>query len=298
MHTLSHKLPVAVVSAMGVGDGLLAMVIANNLANNGYQVTLYSSALAGLAAWFPRVTIARFPKPEACLDYYAKYRQIIAADHSLVTRFPVLTQRSLVLRRRHFDRKQTTVANFMAICRELTLTNVTASNGLTVPAHYQLQHRLHRKRVIIHPTSTGEHKNWTPGKFLRLARKLRQAGYDPVFTVAPNERSEWLRHTHAEFSMPEFPTLSEAAAFIYESGYMIGNDSGIGHLASNLGIPTLSIFSKFNSAHVWRPGWSHGLVVTPLLPLPDFIHHHWQRLVTVPQVLRAFRRLQTTEQSL
>jgi ADP-heptose:LPS heptosyltransferase len=40
---------------------------------------------------------------------------------------------------------------------------------------------------------------------------------------------------NARFAMPDFQSLSDVAAFIYESGRFVGNDSGLAHLASNVG---------------------------------------------------------------
>ncbi len=70
-------------------------------------------------------------------------------------------------------------------------------------------------------------------KFLKVAAWLSREGYDPVFTVAPYEQSEW--------SGPLFPQLEDLASFLYESGAFLGNDSGTGHLASLLKIPHLII---------------------------------------------------------
>ena len=54
----------AVFSCMGLGDGLIALVLSNNLHLNGCQVTTFHPFLNELQDWFPHLPIERFPSLE------------------------------------------------------------------------------------------------------------------------------------------------------------------------------------------------------------------------------------------
>jgi heptosyltransferase-3 len=137
-----------------------------------------------------------------------------------------------------------------------------------------LNHRLHRRRVLIHHTSSLEDKNWLKEKFQEVALGLKRRGYEPVF-------------------VPEFSSLDDLAAYVYQSGYVIGNDSLVGHLASNLQIPTLIVADKEERMKLWRPGWLEGSVVTlaPWIPSWKFFEKNWKYFISSGRVLRTFDEL-------
>ena len=175
----------------------------------------------------------------------------------------------------------------------LHLPKSTRSNGFVPPV--QLRHRVNNKRVAIHPTSSRPRKNWTGKKFVEVARSLVQRGYEPMWIVGPKERDEWVRMKD-DFEMPEFSTLDRLARAIYESGYLIGNDSGMGHLASFLEIPTLTITRRRALAKLWAPSYAPGVVVTPNACIPNIRgfrlrDRHWQKFISTRKVLRSFDRL-------
>jgi hypothetical protein len=80
---------------------------------------------------------------------------------------------------------------------------------------------------------------------------------------------------------------------VYESGWFIGNDSGIGHLASNLGIPSISLFRRRRVAERWRPAWGLVDVVLPWQWVPSAYlkERFWRHTLTCNRVLSAFARL-------
>lgn len=285
---------IALVSANGIGDGLLTMVIANNLQKNGYSVVTFSSPMVQLQSWFPGQVIAPFPALEQAESTFKEFDKVFSTDGAFLYRNKIdLGKKYHVFFEHSFDRKQTVLQNFINICKDFfALPSITASNNLTV-IQAKLQHRLYRSRVLIHPMSTCDKKNWSAEKFLKLAQKLHRRGFTPVFIVSPAEYSMWENVVQGEFTLPVFNTLSDLAQFVYESGYMIGNDSGIGHLACNLSIPTLSLFARKSVANLWRPGWGdNARVVTPCqLPGARLQTKHWKKLLTVSRVIRHFNQL-------
>ena len=95
--------------------------------------------------------------------------------------------------------------------------------------------------------------------------------------------------------LPKFASLSEIASWLYESAYFIGNNSGIGHLASCLGVPTLSITARYGDARLWRPSWGQNEIIylPPWIISRKLKEKLWQKLISVKMVLKKFQQLQT-----
>lgn len=288
-----HKF--AVVCASGLGDALLSMVIAYNLAQTGFRVTTFSSILCELKDWFPSTPILPHPSHENFYSTFAAFDTVIAADHSMISEAHCFDNHLIVLNENAFDKTKTMVENLRLVCsHQLQLIGAEKSNGVKPPA--SLKWRLHSQRVILHPSSSDAKKNWPASKYIALARELEKEGYDPYFCVSPLEHIEWKNAVSVK-RLPFFPQLDTLAAFIYESGYLIGNDSGLGHLASALNIPTLSLFARKGYSNLWRPGWGFGRVVSPppILPGSYLKQKYWKDLLSVGRVRKAFMKVKMEE---
>lgn len=184
------------------------------------------------------------------------------------------------------DDQATMVEQAVAFCRSrIGLKQANDDTGLRVPSVFQ--HRRHARRVMLHPLSYNAKKNWPVHKYLALARELRDAGYDPQFVLSPKERCEYLHLFAPEFDVPEFPCIQDLAVHLYESGFVIGNDSGVGHLASAMGVPVLTIYRKRRDGFCWRPGWGAGYVVRPAVSL-GVLRDRWPLFISVKRVMRSF----------
>jgi len=292
----------AVFSCLGLGDGLLALVLSHNLHLQGHETATFHPFLNQLQDWFPHLPIRSFPpKLEEFDRYFIIYER---SDWSLAVLKECLEKyrgKTTVLNpiatpntdypfweEGRFDGRLPFSDNLMIFCRDiLKFPEATKNNGIVVPPH--VVPRKHVKRVVIHPTSSRPGKNWSKSKFIKLAKELEKQGWDPAFIVGPNERSEWQ-------NAPKFDTLSDMVVFVVESGYMIGNDSGIGHLASLFGLPTLTLCRNERTADFWKPAWAPGSVCLPGGWLPNikwlrWRDHHWQWGISVGKVLEAFHSI-------
>lgn len=295
----------AVFSCLGLGDGLIALVLSNNLHLNGWQVTTFHPFLESLQGWFPHLPIRPFPSVSTlkefdrfflihekstwmqevlayCQNYFPDSTTVLNPIATANRDYPYWEQG-------RFDGNRSFVENLYTFCKEvLRFTVTTKSNGIVIPDH--VQPKRFKERVIFHSTSSRSGKNWTAAKYLELATALRTRGFTPSFILTEQERHEW---GTADFNAPQFSELSEMAAFICESGYMIGNDSGIGHLASCLGLPTITICRSEQNARFWRPAWAMGKVITPSKWIPNLKglrlrDEHWKKWISVRTVLNAF----------
>ena len=326
-----HDCRIALVPSMGLGDSLIYVLLAVNLARAGYRVTLVSNHLAYLAEWLPQLDILPFPPPEQTDQLQSRYDLVVADCGGIVAAIDkpaaelakhyvfvgtLKVKRDFVFDhtgrvRERFgeekaaclvplaraagpirviaDDRATMVEQVVAFCRErLGILQASDELGLRLPEHYQ--YRRHQRRVMLHPTSYNPKKNWPWQKYLRLARRLRASGYEPEFVLSPKERGQWAGFFEAEFPVPTLADTKALAIYLYESGYVIGNDSGVGHLASALGIPVLTLYRKRRDGFCWRPGWGDNEVVRPWLSL-GALRKAWMYCLSVSRVKRAFDRL-------
>jgi heptosyltransferase-3 len=304
----------AVFAHNALGDGVNSLVLSNLLHINGFQVDTYQNTIGGMQNWFPHLPIFPYPK----LDQLSKVLQgydwyfVVWNDSSEFVlklieegkrRFPekmkviYLYPSPRIVNEPYYsdcltDPSASVAENMRGIASKIMhLPKKAQGNGLIVPQG--LHHRKHAKRVVIHPTSGRLSRNWPKERYVKLALHLQEEGFEPVFVPGSKEIAEW----HGTgVATAEFPDLDGLARFLYEASFLIGNDSGVGHLASSLGIPTLTVCRRKALAKLWAPSFTRGIVVTPSSWIPNirglrWRDRYWRHLVTVNAVRRGFERL-------
>ena len=279
-----------------LGDSLLAMIVVNNLARNGYRVVVFGDYIHALKDWFPSFEIHPTVKPEHAHEVLGRFDVLLHAyPRNVVEGTREWHPQCLVMDEwPTFRQTRNMVEIHVDICQvDLGLADVVPDNGLVAPAH--LRHRVHSKRVVIHPTASLRKKMWLPKRFLALALRLRNNNFAPEIVVAPSERGEWMHLQDHGLPVRTFGSLNEVAEWIHESAWFIGNDSGLAHLASNVGVPAISLMVRNKIARRWRPGWTSSRAVLPLPILPGKIAKDllWQRFLPVSRVMRAFADLRS-----
>jgi len=305
----------------GLGDGINLLVLSNNLHLNGYEVTTYHNLLGSMQDWFPHLPIEPYPPLEDLRHILRAYDSYFVAwnDSSEFTkqliqegkrRFPDRVKVIYLYPSRHIvnepyytdcltDPTVSIAQNMHIICdRVLHLEKSTQSAGLIAPTG--LIHRHNAKRIAVHPTSGRPSKNWPKEKFIQLALHLKNEGFQPVFIPGLSEADKWTDLPQHGLEVAHFPTLDKLAAFLYESGFLIGNDSGLGHMASALGVPTLTLIRRKALAKMWAPSFTPGIVLTPSSLIPNIRgfrlrDRHWHRFISVNKVRRGFETLLRTQ---
>jgi ADP-heptose:LPS heptosyltransferase len=111
------------------------------------------------------------------------------------------------------------------------------------------------QRILLHPGSGGQHKNWPIERFLELCRRLKTR-HPLAWLLGEVELERWpaavIRALADEAEVVTPPSYCELGRLLEHCSLFIGNDSGPGHLAAMLGVPTLSLFTATPAA-VWRP---------------------------------------------
>lgn len=306
----------AILCANGLGDGLLMMIIANNFSLKGHSVTIFHENFALLSPLFPNASFQDYPPLSDFEKTFREYELVVVEnDHSekawklfalreqkilsnITFLFPTPYKKTCMPRDFTFNTKIPVASNLVRAAESLLqATNLTKDNGIEIPKSFI--HKKYPKRVVIHPTSKDPKRNWKKSQFMDLAKKLTENGFSVFFAVSIEEKKDFTECT--KYPFPEFSSFFDLACFIYESGYLIGNDSGLGHLASNLQIPTVTISGNPKRVRLWRPDFAKNQVATIPFPLPNFKginfrvrERYWQNFISVSRVWKKFKQLTGT----
>ncbi|NLJ27505.1 glycosyltransferase family 9 protein [Desulforhabdus amnigena] len=121
-----------------------------------------------------------------------------------------------------------------------------------------------QKPIIIHPGSGGKKKIWPLRNWWSLLEWLRKK-YDGPILLSLGPADDYLMdfakaaqafgiHLLKDLSLPRL------SAFLAESRFYAGNDSGVSHLAAATGIPCVVLFGPTDPA-VWAPQGPHVHVI-------------------------------------
>ncbi len=283
---------IAVICSDGMGDAIILQIISHHLWQAGYLVTTFSDHLADFGIWLSSYQFQKQPEIEDIPEIASRFDAIVLQhDNSLKSRtFQSHHNSVFTFYGSHVPSKHRPLSSFdyVADPTQSMVDNVEKAmhqwfsfqgrdNGLTPPPG--LIHRKYRKRVAIHPHSSDPKRNWPLSSFQAIASFLQQEGYEPFF----------ITHDH----QPAFPSLENLASVLYESGFFLGNDSGPGHLASSLQIPSLIIGKDFHHLQLWRPGWLPPIVITPPRLATHFkwTRTKWQLFITINKIKTTISKL-------
>ncbi|MDE3045468.1 MAG: hypothetical protein KGJ02_02335 [Verrucomicrobiota bacterium] len=307
----------AVFSHNGLGDGINMLVLSHNLHLNGFVVETYQNTMGSMQNWFPHLPVKPYPPMEelsSVLHAYDWYFVVWNDTNEFVLRLIEEGKRRFPERMKVIyiypspniinepyysdcliDPKLSLAQNMRNLCEKVMhFPKIARGSGLIAPEG--LIFRKYPKRVIVHPTSGRESKNWPKEKFVKLAGHLKEEGFLSVFVPGMKEMAQWRDVAIQGFEVVDFPSLDELARYIYESGYLIGNDSGVGHLASALGIRTLIFCRRKAVSKLWGPSFSESIVLTPNRLIPNIRSlrlrdQYWQKFISVNKARRGFEIL-------
>lgn len=292
---------IAFVLSARLGDSLIMMAVAHNLRRAGRAVTVFGTQARALGEWFEGFDLRPLPAQadaEAALRGYDAVVQMHVDRPLVLSGIEGLPCTCFDAWRRS-PQAQDHANDGLSLLGELQVyarkvfgaSDWEPRNGLEALA--SLRHRVNRTRVIIHPTAGSPDGYWPREKYARLARVLESRGLQPEFVVEHRDREDWLGGADpAQFRFVETRSLADLAAYLYESAWFIGSDSGVGHLASACGIPTVTICERIRNMRRWKPGWSPAAVAQPVwLPTRFLRRKYWRAAMTVQRVVQAFDRV-------
>lgn len=136
--------------------------------------------------------------------------------------------------------------------------------------------------VLVHPGSGGASKVWPLSRWYALLAWLRQGLSVPVvLTLGPaDDRIGPLARAAAPLGVhvAEGFRLPGLAALLSQARLFLGSDSGVSHLASAVGVPTVVVFGNSDD-RVWSPAGPYVHVVrdawreSEVFDLPLYVRH-------------------------
>lgn len=116
--------------------------------------------------------------------------------------------------------------------------------GLELPTREQIVNPLRPRNgigeILIHTGAGQPVRVWPLERYRTLATQLRGRGHRVQVACDPDQRHWWLQAGESGVATPQ--SVSELLGLIDRAAIFIGNDSGPGHLAAFLGVPTFTIF--------------------------------------------------------
>lgn len=297
------KLKAAIIPSTGIGDAVIFLQAAQALKEKGYQVSLYHPTIKNLDLYFP--SFSMLPRIPSLKNILFSYDLILAQyDDSKETKD------ILSIKKKHPNfylfypsykkdkHGPLTPLDFVSDPNKSMLKNLLSAlnqkfgiNKITPPLPLLKKelHRKNKKQVLLHPLSNNIQKNWSFKKYLLLAKYLKKQGFSPVFVMSPKEK---VLHPINEFPVANSPSLADLAALIHQSAYFIGNDSGPGHLASLLKIPSIIISNDLKRMKLWKPDYHAVKIITPPPWVPNLKgmrlrEKYWSFFIRVSSVTRA-----------
>ena len=244
-----------------LGDGLIAMIIAANLARAGFRVRVWHQQLATLNGWFPNFQV--LPRDQASgfsSELGIHQRSDTLEGGPKTTRVHVIGDSIPRTRGHRAELYRHWIQDALGL--EQATLDLDSRPPLGV------EPGKHPNRIVLHPMSANLRRSWPAKRYLELGEALTRRGWTVTFVMHSSDEQQWLDQSAARFPHRAFLNLADLASFFAESRLFVGNDSGPGHLASAMGIPTVTIAARESQARRWRPCWSPSALVVPTFFLP------------------------------
>ncbi|KKL93291.1 hypothetical protein LCGC14_1876180, partial [marine sediment metagenome] len=190
----------AIFSCKGLGDGLISLLLSNNLYLNGYRVDTFHGSLDQMQSFFSHLPIKKYPNEDK-IDQILKFYDQIFVSYNESSSFimklikegkKIFIDKVFVLnpcpskkiggqpyhRDALFDPSINMVDNILLFCKKILKLKKT-SKKIDLKIDKNLTFKKFEKRVILHPASAKKSKNWPINKYIKLAQVLKLKGYDP-----------------------------------------------------------------------------------------------------------------------
>lgn len=302
-----HQKSALVVPSTGIGDGCLFLALCYNLAQAGYKVDCVHTNLSPLKDWIPSYNL--YSREE--LDVLSKEYDliIINKDSSDYTqnllkffknrpvsifspssrRGSLISENPPVFCKREVPFLETLGLYFKKV---VGIDHFEKKTGIQVPVGPK-----EPNWIAIHASASSLTRQWPLKRFMKVYKKLKKLGYRPVFVFwhSPQEL-ELVQNLGSEYESKVFDDLKVLTTFLNSCQYFIGNDSGLGHLASSLNVPTLTLFNCPRKKLFWQPNYIKGVGIAPSQWIPNIkglrIRNYAFSLIFPWQVMRKFLKLQ------
>lgn len=126
-------------------------------------------------------------------------------------------------------------------------------------------------QIVIHPGSGSPAKCWPTARFVELIERLKGQGRPVRVVIGEVEAERWSAQEIAALEkvapVARPGSYLELLDILAPAGVFVGNDSGPGHLAGALGVPSVILFGPTDPT-VWRP-WGPRVTTVRHEPLAE-----------------------------
>jgi len=116
---------------------------------------------------------------------------------------------------------------------------------------FNSQNKKSCQKIFIHPGSGSHRKNWLIDRFIQLSQELILLGWQIEWILGPSD-THLQSHLVGKGKLHLLSEIIDVVHLFQSQPVLIGNDSGLSHLASYMGCPTLSIFGPSDPIR-WHP---------------------------------------------
>lgn len=147
------------------------------------------------------------------------------------------------------------------------ISKLNQSNGSITSAPESFVHpefnKPFEKYIVIAPVASFTSKRWPMKSFIELAKQLLEDSQfkEYAITLVAGPTDEYADDFNSVVEL--FPnrainlkgktTLAESSSVIRHSELLIGNDTGMGHIAESFGVPIISIFGPTSESFGFKP---------------------------------------------
>jgi ADP-heptose:LPS heptosyltransferase len=114
-----------------------------------------------------------------------------------------------------------------------------------------------REAVLVHPGAAQPSRRWPPARWAEVVRQLRARGHDVRLTGGPDEQ-ELAEQVAEQAALPLDRVLAGRtdllmlAALVQQARLLVSADTGVAHLATAFGTPSVVLFGP-NPPSLWGP---------------------------------------------
>ncbi len=234
----------------GLGDSLLVYPVLEILKKRGYHLTVWGNSeyfsLAKIAGFCNKVT---FYEPKEHFDL----RIIFSADRETFSS----SDKTIFVD--PFVREKIWIIDYYL--KSLNLEGEEFSKILNIG----IKTKKNSSLCIIHPGSGSKKKNPEIDFFLELDKILKKMGFNTLYIIGPAEERQGNFFIKSLF----VNNVLDLAKNLLKASLYIGLDSGVSHLSSYLGVPSVVIFGPTDPV-IWHPIGENLFVIRDNSCLPCF----------------------------
>ena len=306
----------AIIPIKTLGDGLIYTLLAQSLNDIGFSVTFFSDLLSGLNQHFTSIEFNKNPNSSSelnkfdiiiCEPFHIKIKEIILSDPELLkkTIWVACTREEKNLCKKSvkihhpskntphkfsggvlFDSrnsKSSMVEHALSFISDTWKISPPPSPEINFPSLGNKKHN--SRRILVFPFTPQHDNEYSLKRFIMLSKKLMKLGYEVEFIGTLDQQRRFSNEgNNSSIQFRSFSDLSSLIMYVYQSAFVIANDSGGGHLASLIDIPLVTIHKK-NNSFKWRPGWRKSYIVVPSFNLKLLKRRIWRPFISQRKII-------------